>query len=241
LSVPFRSFVPAAGRRSLLLVAPALLLAGGALSAQDAPFRVGLSASLAQPLTARGEFANGELADLRVGPFEDCLSAGVSLAGTFELGLGANSALRARAEYLSFGGKDSAHNFIYSSYTFAAKLNYGLDAVALGADYLYSLSSNRDGGYIFGGLGYYMTSGSGKMDVSLAGESDSFGLDGSGESLGISLGAGFRFTGNLAAELRFTAMNGLRHRATETFSAGTQPEDIDIDLSWIQVGVCYRF
>jgi hypothetical protein len=247
LSVPFRSFVPAAGR--LPLVAPALLLAGGAaLSAQDAgAFRVGLSASLAQPLTAEATDADGVR-------FKDCLSAGVSLGASAELGLARNVAIRARAEYLSFGGKDSLYSQTqtvnvpgYGAVvaTATGRLDYGLKAVALGADFVYSFSSNNDGGYVFGGLGYYMTDGSGSMatEVSALGvviSGDPIALEGSGGALGYSLGAGWRLSRNFAAEARFAATSGLKHKVKADIEDSSL-ENIDIGLGWIQVGVCYRF
>jgi hypothetical protein len=240
--------------RHLLAAAPALLLAGGALSAQDAgSFRVGLSASLAQPLTADCKVASlGEA-------FEDYLSTGVSLAASAELGLASNIAVRFRAEYLSFGGKDSLYSQTATEYvppfgevdiTATGRLNYGLKAVALGADFMYSLNSNNDGGYLFGGLGYYMTDGSGSMptEVSALGvvvPAGSMTLEGSGNALGVSLGAGFRFNRNFAAELRFTTTSGLKHKIDGQAQLPDEParpikDDADVDLSWIQVGICWR-
>jgi hypothetical protein len=228
----------------LLPLAPlALLLAGGvALSARDAPraFRVGLSASLAQPLAANCEFA-----DMGLG-FKDCLSTGVSLAGAIEWGLGANSAIRARAEYLSLGGKDSLRGYDELDFDVilpvVRKLGYDFSAVALGADYLYSFSSNEDGAYVFGGIGYYVTSGSGSLGRSVLGNpSAPIALEGSGDSPGVSLGAGLRYTRSLAAELRFSATSGLRHKVDGSALGSAIKDDADIGLSWIQVGLCYRF
>jgi hypothetical protein len=229
--------------RHLLAVAPALLLAGGALSAQDAgSFRVGLSASLAQPQTAEATDADGV-------SFKDCLSTGVSLAASAELGLASNIAVRFRAEYLSFGGEDSLYSQTetypgYGSITATGRLNYGLKAVALGADFMYSLNSNNDGGYLFGGVGYYMTDGSGSMatEVSALGvvlPGDTYALEGSGDALGYSLGAGWRPNRNFAVEARFATTSGLKHKVKADIEDSSL-EGIDIDLSWIQVGICWR-
>jgi hypothetical protein len=241
--------------RHLLAVAPALLLVGGALSAQDAaPLRFGLSASLAQPLTA--DFKVASLGDA----FEDCLSTGVSLGASAELGLASNIAIRFRAEYLSFGGKDSLYSQTAIEYvpyygdvvvTYTGKLNYDLSVVALGADFMYSLNSNNDGGYAFAGLGHYITSGSGSVATELSAlgivvPAGSMTLEGSGNALGVSLGAGFRFNQNFAAELRFTTMDGLKHKVDGQAYLPDEParplkDYADIDLSWIQVGLCWRF
>jgi hypothetical protein len=229
--------------RHLLAAAPALLLAGGALSAQDAgPFRFGLSASLAQPLTAEAA-ADGA-------SFKDCLSAGVSLGASAELGLAGNCALRFRAEYLSFGGKDSLYSQQFPYFgdvvvTFTGKLDYGLKAVALGADFMYSFNSNSDGGYLFGGLGYYMTDGSGSMatEASALGvvvQGDTYALEGSGNALGVSLGAGWRLSRNFAAEARYATTRGLKHKVKADIE-DSGLESINIGLGWIQVGLCYRF
>jgi hypothetical protein len=239
-------------RLSLLVVPLALLLAGGAaLSAQEArPRRFGLQASCASPRTASLKEGGDR--------WDDLLSTGMGAAVTCEWGMGANGTIRARAEYLSFGGKDRNEEeeeidyYYYTRYT--ASGNYGLKAVVLGADYIHAFRSSEGGPYIFGGLGYYITNGSGSIrfteewgyyDVSGAvimdSHSDTSSIKGSGNAIGISIGAGWRFSPNFSGELRYATTNGLRHNLKFTGGEGADQSNSDIDLTYIQVSVCYRF
>jgi hypothetical protein len=227
-------------RRSLLLVSLALLLAGGAaLSAQETAKpdrRFGLMASYASPSTASIKFDTS---------FNDFLASGMGAAVTCEWGMSANGAIRARAEYLSFGGKDvktTDNDYYYPS---TNNVNYGLTAMALGADYIHAFQPGDQGIYVFGGLGYYITDGSGSNNYTEEGYYDAYrgtvSIEGSGNAIGISLGAGWRFSPNLSGELRYATMSGLKHDAKFTEGRESGQASCDIDLSWIQVSVCYRF
>jgi hypothetical protein len=193
------------------------------------------------------------------------LSTGQSVAGTVEWKLGAKGCLRAKAEYLQFGDKDSQPEIASEPYAtyYLERLNYDMKVVGLGADYLYGFKPSGVGPYVLGGIGYYVTFGSGglypmQMRVSdsrevVAGEP--VHLEGRGNSVGASLGAGWRFSGKFACELRFTTVGHLTHETKYALSeAAPMREDHNlgspydatggnhrIDLDWAQVSLCYRF
>jgi hypothetical protein len=231
--------------RHLLLLGPlALLLAGGAaLPAQNAaPHRFGLQASFASPRST--SFKNNNSSNL-----DSFLSTGTSVAGTVEWELSRpNTAFRAKAEYLSFGGTEvEVVSRPYGNYEEGVNLNYGLKAVVLGGDFLYSFGSNDEGPYGFGGLGYYITNGSGSLvDWWYSGPGNayewSYSGEGSGNSIGVSFGAGYRFSGNLSCEARFVTLSGLKHKVKWSEKYGDSENiDHDISISWIQASICYRF
>jgi hypothetical protein len=226
--------------RSLLLVPLALLLAAGAaLSAQEAKpdRRFGLMASYASPGTASLKIGGNSL--------DDFLSSGMGAAVTCEWAMGANGAIRARAEYLSFGGKDVkiVERTSYEEYT--NNLNYGMTAMVLGADYIHAFQPGDQGIYVFGGLGYYITDGSGSNRWEIVDyygrETGTESWEGSGNAIGISLGAGWRFSPNLSGELKYVTTNGLKHDIKMQEPGWSNQQSFDVDLTWIQASVCYRF
>jgi len=188
------------------------------------------------------------------------------VAGTVERGLGAKGAVRGKVEYMQFGDRNSQPTINYPgdphNIVFFQGLKYDMKMVGLGADYLHGFRSNGAGLYVLGGIGYYITFGGGGLYPMfyypitghvMVGEPQR--MDGHGNSMGASLGAGYRFTGNMACELRFTTLNNLTHEtrleAIEPISmrGGVKsPGDTyyvrssyKIDLDWLQVSFCYRF
>jgi hypothetical protein len=74
--------------------------------------------------------------------------------------------------------------------------------------------------------------------------------------VGASLGAGWRFSGKFACELRFTTVGDLAHETKYTLPETPMPvtkgpglrsaydahkRSHKIDLDWLQVSLCYRF
>jgi hypothetical protein len=219
--------------------------------AQDVTYRFGLQANLATPTKAT--IHTNDLYGER--KWDDFLSSGFGASAFFELGLSNSSSVRARLEYLAFG--DSPEEREGSPVPFVhvfQRMNYDMTVMGLAADYAYSIKSLDTGPYIFGGLGYYGTKGSGNLltqstvSMPIPGTGETLVFDtpweGSGSSLGLSIGAGYRFTKNLGCEARFTTLNGLKQTIK---NVGEDPEPGDeipkhkIDLDWLQVSLCYRF
>jgi hypothetical protein len=229
----------------------AALVAAAGADAQEAKCRFGLQASLAAPVRASYENYPGLM------KADGFLSAGMSVAGTVEWRSGPNGAVRARVEYLSFGGRDSQQEvsepYFGGVYRVSERVDYGIRAVALAADYVYSFEPNGAGAYAFGGVGYYITSGGGSMYAteSLSGvpgydfaADATHSLDGGGSSAGASLGVGWRLAKGLACELRLTTLTSLTHTIEWSWSQdGTSNyrQSANIGLSWLQAGICYRF
>jgi len=113
-----------------------------------------------------------------------CLPAGPSAALAAERDLGPKTAIRARAEHTPFGGNDSGCVF----------------AFGFGAGRPYGFRPNGAGPHVFGGIDRHATNGGGgarlaeSVCLSPYGEyEESVSMDGSGSSMGTSLGAGWRF------------------------------------------------
>jgi hypothetical protein len=227
--------------RCTLFAAPlALLLAGGAnLSAQDKPWRFGLTGAFALPTASDFDVTNAGVS------YSGCLSSGFSIGANIEWELNRTNAIRAKAEYLTFAAKDSLHSYdyFYDIPNATGTINCGLSGFAIGADYIYSFDSNDSGGYLLAGLGYYITNSSGTNKITAAGYSGTatINLKGSGNALGLSLGTGFRFTPNFACELKFGMTSGLKHKVDETLEGLSTQENVDVTLSWLSLGINYRF
>jgi hypothetical protein len=229
---------------ALLAVLAATQVAG----AQEARHRLGLQAHFAMPTGATMYIPDGEYDPNGDKWLEGFLSMGFGASATFEWGISNSGSVRASLEYLAFGDStiEQASNFEGIQYVY--KKNYGIQIVGFAADYAYSFKSLDAGPYVFGGLGYYSTSGSG-LNVLLVemppfqGVEDLTPTDGNGSSLGFSIGGGYRFTKNLGCELKFTQLSGLKQ--TIKYGPGADPGEEDpkqkIDLGWLQVSLCYRF
>jgi hypothetical protein len=230
-------------------IAPGLLAVFAATApanAQEAKYRLGLQANFAMPTGTAIYSEGGEKW------FENFLSMGFGASAFFEWGLGGNGSVRGRLEYLAFGdsAQERESNLLGIFHSFS-RMSYDMTIMGLGADYVHGFRSIDAGPYVFGGLGYYSTKGSGNIYTRVTmpplgpdfSEEGNAPMDGSGSSLGLSIGAGYRFTRNLGCEARFTMLNGLK----QTLKVGEDPEPGDedtklkTDLSWLQVSFCYRF
>jgi hypothetical protein len=211
--------------KSTLLRSTAIALvaaAAPALVAQKVP-KFGLQLSLAVP-TSSITIAPDDDGGLK---YDSFLSMGVGLAATYEFAMSDSAAIRAKAEYINLGSKESLYKEVAIS-----KLKYGTSMYSIGADVLYSFDSNDTGLFILGGLSYNITSGSGTW-------TKDFDIEGSGNALGFNVGAGFRFSPNLSAEVKYLMLNGLSH---EIEAKGIPGKDtVDINLSWIGVSLSLRF
>jgi hypothetical protein len=222
-----------------LLAVFAAVAPAGAQEAKN--YRLGLQVHFAMPTGTVMYDADSEKA------FDDFLSMGFGASATFEYALGGNSSVRARLEYLAFGDRavETTEDYGNADIHYVSKTNYDMKIVGLAADYAYSIQSLDAGPYVFGGLGYYSTMGSGLAAELVVvppfqGVEDLKPLDGNGSSLGLSVGAGYRFTKSLGCEAGFTLLNDLKQTVKY---GGDYPgeEKREIGLSWLHVSLCYRF
>jgi hypothetical protein len=205
----------------------ALLLAGGAaLAAQDAPgVRYGAALSLVNPM---GDLGGDEMKDEKAlglaGP-------GFSLGAFFEAPIVSGLSLRGTLEYAVFGGKDYEESG--ESYpggpSYSYKWSYSLSHVGVVVDALWYFDEARSF-YAFAGLGAYYR----PVDASYGDRSYAEALE---DGLGLNLGAGYWFTKNLGAELRYIMATG--PDPEEDYYTGQKPDKPD--TSWLQVSFKYRF
>jgi len=178
--------------------------------------------------------------------FDGFLSSGFGASATFEWGLVNSGAVRARLEYLTFGdkAKEKEEPFVIfdRQINFSYGMNYSIKVAGLAADYVLGFKSLDAGPYVFGGLGYYSAKGSGRFfgqDWDMLWRDS---MEGSGASVGLSIGAGWRFTENKGCELHYTTLNDLKQTVKYGPHSLVGPEENHkIDLNWLQVSFCYRF
>jgi hypothetical protein len=104
--------------------------------ARELGHRLGLLVSCAMPIKASfGEYNY----DYDTLGFDDFLAVGLAVVGTIEWGLSPNNVIRAKAECLSCGAKDSrrevVEQFEGATFRVTERLNYEMKAFGLGADY----------------------------------------------------------------------------------------------------------
>jgi len=213
----------------------ATLFLGAPAKAQDTDYRRGLQLHLAVPSGTAIYDANGEKM------FDDFLSGGFGASATFERGLTSSGAVRARVEYLAFGGKtqkkEERREIFDTPIYFSKSMDYSIYVADLAADYVYGFESLDAGLYVFGGLGCYFALGSGKFYGQDSDVDFRYSMEGGGASPGLSIGAGWRFTENKGCELRYTTLTNLEQAIKYRSSSKNQK----IDLNWLQVSYCYRF
>jgi hypothetical protein len=120
-------------------------------------------------------------------------------AGVFALcELAPGQYLRPRVEAGQYSGKDTWYNPSY-------KVNATISSVTVGADYLFFPGGTPTGLYLAGGLGYVGTRTETKYVAYGPGGVPQATATGELGSLGLAVGAGWQFTENLGAELRYTS------------------------------------
>jgi opacity protein-like surface antigen len=211
------------------------LTAAAPLSAQDGGLRFGAQLSYVAPVgggikpaifvTPPGGDGPGEPITVLGDSGTHLGSGGYSLAALAEWNFHPKMALRAKADYLLFGEK--THTVPQADGVQKDKIN-GLN---LAADFIYHFETNETGIFVFAGLGY----GDIKIEGRYASPDLSDGGSLSGNGLVFGFGAGYNFTRNIGAEVKYNML------PVDLGLAKTDYELDNYNHNWLQVSFTYRF
>jgi opacity protein-like surface antigen len=175
----------------------AALIAGVPLKAQDKEIRYGVQASIVSP--------SGNLSYIA--------SLGFGAAFSAEMALNETMAIRAKVDYILFGGKNESYSLLGTSY----ETKNSASSIAVMGDFIYRLDFLQKGLYGAGGIGFVNNSSKVEEKTPLG----SFSVSGSDSGLAYSIGAGYDINSKMGFEAKY--LSG------------------PVGLDWIQLSFNYRF
>lgn len=143
------------------------------------------------------------------GDFSDIANTGFGLSFIGEYSLNDKMGIRGRLGYTLFGGE--------SMNTILGKYEYEPSTTTIFADFVYGFNTMDTGFYVLGGVGY--------VSASITTKWGGYSTSSSESDLGCAVGAGYNFTSNMGAELKYTKPFG---------------DKID-KWTWIEASFVYRF